>query len=213
MEVVLEGVSHTYNGREYALEEVGLSIDGPGLYLVVGPNGSGKTTLLKIVSLNLRPSRGRVIVDGLDAWNTSKREFAELKSKFVYSHDKPILLRGTCRYNLTMGGRLSGRVDEDFMKRLIEIFEAEKLLERKSRELSAGQAKLCSLIRALSVKAEVYALDEPFNSLDSSNVSRLLAVLRELSNTKAVLVSTHFLYEGLLNSAKKTIRLINGKIA
>ncbi|MGC9181049.1 ATP-binding cassette domain-containing protein [Thermogladius sp.] len=213
MEVVLEGVSHTYNGREYALEEVGLSIDGPGLYLVVGPNGSGKTTLLKIVSLNLRPSRGRVIVDGLDAWNTSKREFAELKSKFVYSHDKPILLRGTCRYNLTMGGRLSGRVDEDFMKRLIDLFEAEKLLERKSRELSAGQAKLCSLIRALSVKAEVYALDEPFNSLDSSNASRLLAVLRGLSSTKAVLVSTHFLYEGLLNSAKKTIRLINGKIA
>jgi ABC-type multidrug transport system ATPase subunit len=64
MEIRLENVWHSYNGASYALKNINLVFRDPGVYIVVGPNGSGKTTLLKILTLILKPSKGRVIVDG-----------------------------------------------------------------------------------------------------------------------------------------------------
>jgi ABC-type multidrug transport system ATPase subunit len=214
MEVKLVDVWHSYDGFTYALKSANLAFENPGVYVLIGPNGSGKTTLLKVLSLIIRPSRGEVIVDGADFWSLDEKERASLRSSVVYVHDKPILVRGSVRYNLELGLRLRrAKVDEDVVERYVARYGLEGLESKLVSRLSAGQAKLVSIVRGLLLRPQLLALDEPFTFLDSARASLLVEDLVDIArNGGTVVVATHYMHKELRGCSKQVIELIDGEI-
>ena len=179
-EQVLRGISFTFEGKALAL---------------VGPNASGKTTQLKIFAALLKPTRGEVRIDGVNPWELSEAERTKLRRKVVYVHEKPVLFRGTVLDNLVYPLRLR-RVEKaraaDMAREVLSLFGVEELARVNASDLSAGQARLISLARALVVKPAYLLLDEPTTYLDRDNAKLVLSVLKELTSRGAKLVlATH----------------------
>ena len=212
MEVRLEDVWFSYDGRRYVLRSVNVELKGRGLHVVMGPNGSGKTTLLKIISLIYEPTRGSVMVDGRSYWDLGSGERDSIRQHVVYVHDKPIILRGDVWYNVSLGLRLRGSDSYDYLEELVERYGVSELLRSNSRSLSAGQRRLISIIRALALKPRVLVLDEPFNYLDSSRVRMLLEDLTSMAGSSLVVVATHYMVRELVGNATRLYELVDGSL-
>jgi ABC-type multidrug transport system ATPase subunit len=212
LEVRLEDVWFGYDGRRYVLKSINMEIKGGGLHVVMGPNGSGKTTLLKILSLIYKPTRGSVIVDGRSYWDLGPAERDLVRHHIVYVHDKPILLRGDVWYNVSLGLKLRGFNNYDYLEELIKRYGISELLKSSSRSLSAGQRRLVSIIRVLALKPRVLVLDEPFNHLDSSRVKMLLEDIIAMAESSLVVIATHYVVRELRDNAVKMYELVEGSL-
>ena len=194
METVLrlERVWFQYPGQDRpVLRSVSLELGRGVAYGVVGPNGSGKTTLLKIVSLLLKPSKGRILYMGVDPWMDGVEKY---RGRIVYVHEKPVILRGTVYDNIVVGLKLKNYASSTIRDRASRIARAlglEDVLHRNARSLSMGQAQLTAIARALVLDPQVLALDEPFSNLDREKRSMLSRLLLEIKKNKTILVSSH----------------------
>ena len=188
--IELKDIYFSYDG-ERVIRGASLSL-GKECVALVGPNGSGKTTLLKIMAGIYRPDRGEVIIEGRSLWKLPEREAVRLRRKVVYVHERPIVLRGSVMYNATFGLRIRGT--EEASSRVIDLLKEVGIedLSRDARTLSAGQAQLLALVRAIVVDPLYLLLDEPFANLD---LDRRRIVLKLLTNLKksgrGIIIATH----------------------
>ena len=215
MEIRLENVWFTYDGSSYVLKNVNLEFANPGLYILMGPNGSGKTTLLKIISLLFKPTKGRVLIDNADFWNMIEKDKQEVRSRIAYVRDKPILVRGTARYNLELGLKLRNNVevDKSLINNLVKRYMLEDLLSKPASKLSSGQAKIIAILRALILNPRILALDEPFTFLDNTRTMLLIQDLAKLvDNGSIIIIATHYMHRDLRTRAKQITELVNGEI-
>ncbi|MEL9939406.1 MAG: ABC transporter ATP-binding protein [Ignisphaera sp.] len=215
MEIALENVWHSYDGETYVLRNISLRFRSPGTYLLIGPNGAGKTTLLKIVSFIIRPSRGRVLVDGASFWDLDNASRDSIRGSIVYVHDKPILVRGTVKFNVELGLRLKKRVDESIVEYYITRYGLKELENKSVNRLSAGQAKTVSIVRALVTEPTVLVLDEPFTYLDSTRSTLLIEDIMRIVRERGgmVLIATHYMYRELKALATEFVEIVNGEIS
>ncbi len=194
--IELRGVWHMYPGsRRWALEGVDLDILEGRILAVVGPNGSGKTTMLKLAGTLYRPTRGTVRLWGSDFWASDGPRRLRLRRLVVYVHEKPVLVRGTALHNVAYGLLLRGYPPEEALERARRVMERMGVAELAGRErgqLSAGEAQLVSILRAVAAEPRVLLLDEPTAHLDLEKRRRLASLLRELRDRGVgVVVATH----------------------
>ncbi|MGC9009857.1 MAG: ATP-binding cassette domain-containing protein [Sulfolobales archaeon] len=196
---------------------VDLHIKRDKIIVIRGPNGSGKTTLMKIISLLYKPTKGLVYIDGMDYWRINSRERYSIKREIVYIHERPILLRDTVLNNITYGLKIRGELSESSLKEsrdLLERFMITHLENKKAHELSAGQAQLVSIIRALVLHPSFLVLDEPISNLDRDRRKLLIEILREYKNRfkMSLILSLH--EDMLLKDLEpdEVYRIYNGKI-
>ncbi len=212
--LTLEDVWYSYDGKRWVLRSATLSVSGGEVVAVVGPNGAGKTTLLKIMGLLYRPQRGRVLVKGVDAW-ASRTAALRLRRSVVYVHERPIMVRGTVLDNVALGLRLRGLDGAEVRRRVSAVARAlgiEGLLDRDARKLSAGQAQLVALARALAVEPDVLLLDEPFANLDEEWREVVADVIRGYSREgRAVVVVSHD-RSVLARVATRWVRVRDGRV-
>lgn len=199
MSIRLSNVWFRYDPRNnWVLKEINYEFKEGRTYVVVGPNGSGKTTLLKVASLIYRPQKGDVITWGRNLWVLERNEALKLRRKVVYVHEKPILLRGTVTYNVAFGLTLRGvsrDEAENTAERTIREFGLSYLLYKKHNELSAGEAQLISIIRAIILKPNIIFLDEPLAHLDINKREKIINIINELRNSgTGIVIATHDLY-------------------
>jgi len=163
----------------------------------------------------IRPSRGEAVVNGAKFWSLSEEEKSSLRKSVAYVHDKPILVRGSVRYNLELGLRLRGvKVSEDVTERYVARYGLEGLEGKPVSKLSAGQAKLVSIMRDLLLRPRLLALDEPFTFLDSTKASLLVEDLVEVVRSGGiVVVATHYMHKELRDCSKQVIELMDGEAA
>ncbi len=214
MEIELRGVWHSYDGGlTYALREVNLGFKKPGLYVVVGPNGAGKTTLLKIASLIMKPSQGLVLVNGREFWELRDSEKTALRRNVVFVHDKPILLRGTVKYNVELGLAIRGVKNSGAVDHYVSRYGLEELLRKPAQKLSAGQMKAVSIVRALVLDPPILVLDEPFSFLDEARQGILLEdIVGRAKEGKTTIVATHYMYRELAEVADTVIEVFSGRV-
>lgn len=215
MEITLENVWHSYDGETYALKNINLNFKSPGVYLLVGPNGAGKTTLLKITSLMIKPLRGRVLVNGVSFWDLDNDSRNLIRNPITYVHDKPILVRGTVKFNVELGVKLKKKTDYSVVEYYITRYGLKEVENKGVNKLSAGQAKAVSIVRALVLEPAVLVLDEPFTYLDSTRsmllIEDITRIVRERNGM--VLIATHYMYRELRNIATEFIEIVNGEIS
>jgi ABC-2 type transport system ATP-binding protein len=207
--VRIERVSKWY-GDVLGLNEVTVDL-GPGVTGLLGPNGAGKSTLLKLVCGMMRPSLGRVLVNG--------------ESPF----DRPAVMRrvGLCPEQdpaypgipaldvLTYLTRLHGYRRREARERARLALERMGLAEALSRSVttySKGMRQRFKLAQALAHDPDVVILDEPLNGLDPPARRDLGAVIRALGEEgRCVLVSSHVLHE-VETLARRIVVLHQGRV-
>ena len=194
--VILENVWFRYrHGSAWVLKNINLSIRPGSVVAIVGPNGAGKSTLLKVAGLIYKPQRGRVLIGGVDAWSSDSKWLEEIRLRIVYVHEVPIMLRGRVIDNLLYPLRIR-TVDNDVAKRKIkevsDLLGISSLLKVNASRLSAGQAKLVALARALVAGPEYLLLDEPCAHLDRMKRDVLKRAISSLIDEGAsVVIATH----------------------
>jgi ABC-2 type transport system ATP-binding protein len=203
------GLSRWY-GQVIGINDVNLDV-GPGVTGLLGPNGAGKSTLLKLVTGQLKPSRGTLTLFGQEVW------------------DNPDVLRhlGFCPeqdafYEFLTGldfvtslARMNGMTRAEARDRALAALEQVNLLEHKDRKIggySKGMRQKVKLAQAIVHKPRVLILDEPLSGMDPLARITTIRLIRELgASGGTVIVSSHILHE--VESMTRSILLVaNGRI-
>ena len=163
--------------------------------VVFGPSGAGKTTLLKTLSTFLPPTEGTVEYNGVDVYSLGPK-IGEIRRRIGISFQEPVFVGSlTLWENIELALSASGKLDKESKKRALELAEwlgVKDLLSKKPWEVSGGEARRISIVRALAHDPEVIVLDEPTAYLDPESTGRVLELLKGLRNEgKTVVVSTH----------------------
>jgi len=191
--IVFDNVSKFY-GEVLGVNRVTLSI-GPGITSLVGPNGSGKTTLMNLVTGLLRPTRGRLSVQGLGP------EQPELLMKKVgYCTQYDAFPPGLTGYEFVLSTLcLHGFTDADARAKTSAAIAKVGLQEAAGRRVagySKGMRQRIRLAQAIAHDPEVVVLDEPLNGLDPMARAETIALFEQLAKDgKYVLLSSHILHE------------------
>jgi ABC-2 type transport system ATP-binding protein len=191
--IALERVSRWY-GQVLGLNDVSCVIQ-PGLTALLGPNGAGKSTMLKLVTGQLRPSRGRVTVLGAAPFANPK-VFAKLGycPEIENSYDD---LSGADF--VTLLGAMSGIPRATLGRRVGEVIERVGMTQAAGRKIggySKGMRQRIKLAQALIHEPQVLILDEPLNGLDPVGRRQICDLLvAEAHAGKTVVVSSHILHE------------------
>ena len=195
-----------------ALREVSLTVRAGDILGLVGTNGAGKSTLLKIVASLLVPTRGRVLIDGIDV-NDNPRETCR-RLGLVLEGDRGIYDRLTGVQNLEFFGIMAGLHPRDARRRADELMEMLNLADRDKLVFgySAGMRMRLSIARALLADPPLIILDEPTRSLDPLASRATMRLLQRLaSEGRGVLLSNHRLDE-VVSTCSHVVALADGEV-
>jgi heme exporter protein A len=208
--IEITGLHFTFGGPA-VLRGVDLAVEQGSLITIFGPNGTGKTTLLKILAGLLRPSKGTVLIAGVDATrapNSLRRLIG------MISHQPYLYPQLTGRENLEFYARLYGLKDPQAQAtRMLEQLQMTAAAGAEVGTYSRGMQQRLAVARALLHDPRVLLLDEPFTGLDPQGREQLSTLLRDLRDgERTVVMTTHDIDEGLHLSDRVAI-LARGRVA
>lgn len=219
MRPILEfaGVTRAY-GTRLALDDVSLALEPGELAFLVGPSGAGKTTLLRLINREIRPTMGRVWVDGLAAHNMKASRVSELRRRVgVVFQDYKLLPRLTAMENVAFALQVGDlRVsDGEARERALDALEAVGLGDRGNafpHQLSGGQQQRVAVARAVVGQPPLLIADEPTGNLDvdtSWEMMELFADIAAFGTT--VLIATHNV-EIVRRLQRRVVTLVHGRL-
>ena len=190
MPIQVEHLTHTYMTDSpfaaTALEDVSLTIEDGELIGLLGHTGSGKTTLVQHLNGLLKPTSGRVVVDGLDI---TEKDVSLLEVRrrvgLVFQYPEYQLFEETVAKDVAFGPRNLGlseqEVDERVRYALQEVgLVYDEIAERSPFELSGGQMRRVAIAGVLAMRPKTLILDEPTAGLDPAGRRSILGMIREL---------------------------------
>jgi ABC-2 type transport system ATP-binding protein len=184
------GLGKTY-GRTRALENLDLRVEQGEVFGYLGPNGAGKTTTIRLLLGLHRPTAGRALLHGVDAW----RDPVTAHRRVAYVASEPSLWPGlTGAETLEFLARVRGGTDRAYRDLLLERFQLEP--DKKVRALSHGNRQKVQLVAAFASRADLLVLDEPTGGLDPLMEMAFRETVREAkANGQTVFLSSHVLSE------------------
>ena len=185
----LRGVSKVYGraagGRVEALIDLSFEVKPTELAVLVGPGGSGKSTLLRLVAGEERPTRGSVLVDGVEVGTLGKRGLARLRRSLgILFQDAPLLRDRTALGNVTFVLRALGMGRGEARERALAALVDVGLGPARNAlpdELAAGERRRVLLARALAPRPRLLLADEPTAVLDATDAAIVVRLLRSLA--------------------------------
>jgi putative ABC transport system ATP-binding protein len=218
--VTTEGVSRTFplDHREVcALHAVNLRIV-PGEFLAIaGPSGSGKTTLLNLIGCIDIPTSGRILIDGRDASQLTRKQTAELRRRkigFVFQSFNLIPVF-TALENVEYPLLLHEMSAKERRSEAAAALERVGLSSRAAHRpdlLSGGERQRVAVARAIVHRPALVLADEPTANLDTQNATQLIDLMRELNRSLGLtfIFSTHD--QRLLEHTPRIVRLCDGRV-
>jgi ATP-binding cassette subfamily B protein len=214
--VSLESVTHVYPGSdEPALRDVDLEIAPGETVAFVGSSGSGKSTLLNLVLGFIRPTHGRLLIDGRDAQTLDMRT---VRRRVSVVPQESVLFEGSVRDNVAYGMEA---VDEDRLRQALVDANAWEFVERlpegwhtvvgeRGARLSGGQRQRIAIARALVRDPRILLLDEATSALDPSSEALVRQALERLMRGRTTLIVAHRL--STVRAADRIVVLERGRI-
>lgn len=192
--VVLKEV-YLENKDETVLDGISLAFPGGSFTLVMGPSGSGKSVLLKVACGLIPPTRGSVEQFGRPLIGLSQREEVQVRRKTGFSFQDSALWQNMTVYqNLALPIRYHDlNIKDAHLRRriynLLAPYGMAAAQNSRPSDLSSGERKIVSYLRALMLEPEVLFLDEPLASVDYQAGQRITASIRELKSQGRTIVS------------------------
>ena len=189
--IKVENVSHVYSqGTPFqltALDGVSVEFEKGKITGLIGHTGSGKSTLVNMLNGLIKPTEGRILLDGKDIWEKPK-EIASIRYRvgLVMQYPEYQLFDETVREDIGFAPRNLGLSKEETEERVLEAARfagvGDDLLDKSPFELSGGQKRRCAIAGILAMRPEVLVLDEPAAGLDPRGRREILGGLCEYVN-------------------------------
>lgn len=209
MKLTIDKLSKQYNSKT-AVDNFSVTLE-EGVYGLLGPNGAGKSTLMRMMVDILKPTEGKITLDGEDihALGESYRDkLGYLPQNFgVY---KEFTAQRFLRYLAALKG-LDPRKTDEKIDRLLKFVNLEDQKKKKIKTFSGGMKQRLGIAQALLNDPHILILDEPTAGLDPNERIRFRNLISEISNDRIVLLSTHIVSD-IEFIAKSVIVMKNGKL-
>jgi putative ABC transport system ATP-binding protein len=216
---LVELTKHYRQGKNIvrALDGVTIRIAAGEFASVMGRSGSGKTTLLDLVGLLLRPTSGKVVIDGVDTSQLRDGQRADMRGQrigFIFQ-EYNLLPTLNIVENVMLPLRYTKSRVGDGKARARELLETVGLADRirhRPDELSGGEQQRVAIARSLINRPALVLGDEPTGAVDSQTSMELLALMRRMNQEESVtfIIVTHDL--DLASRADRMIRLKDGRV-
>lgn len=211
MSIKIEDLTVVFKNGLTAVNHVNLQLNH-GIYGLLGENGAGKTTLMRVLTTILKPTKGKVTLDGI---SYSEKNYEKIQRKIGYLPQELTLYPNlTVRECLEYLGELSGVPKKDCSERIDYYLEKTSLKEhqkKKNKQLSGGMKRRVGLIQALLNDPEFLIVDEPTTGLDPEERIRIRNLLVEFAEERTVLFSTHVV-EDLAATCNRLAIMKRGKL-
>jgi len=212
----LVDVSMEYENGTRAIQGITLTIEDGEFVFLVGPSGSGKSTIIKLLTAEVSPSDGRVMVNGFSVANIAERQVPMMRRTLgVIFQDFRLIEKKTVHENLEFVMRSVGASKKAVSERIPYVLDLVGLAHKENSypsELSGGEQQRVAIARALVNNPSTIIADEPTGNLDpdrSFELMDLLVRINELGTT--VVVVTH--EKGLVDRfGKRVVTIDQGKV-
>jgi len=215
-EIRFEGLSFGYDPGVTILREIDLVIPAGARVGIVGRTGVGKSTLVNLLMRFHDPTRGRIILDGLDLRDY---ELRSLRNQFALVLQDPVLFSTTIAENIAYarpGADMKAIVAaakaadaHEFIEALPEGYET--CVGERGMRLSGGERQRISLARAFLKDAPILMLDEPTSAVDVKTEKSIMEAMRRLMEGRTSLMITH--RPGTLAGCDLLLRIVDGRVA
>ena len=210
--IKVEHAYKIYKNGTTAVADLSVSIDKGEFVFVIGSTGSGKSTFIKMLYREEKPTKGKVIVGGIDVAKLRNSKVYKLRRKLgVVFQDFKLLPKLTVYENVAFALETLGLPNSEIRPKVLRAIEAVGLKEKTRNlpsQLSGGEQQRVSIARALVNDPKLLICDEPTGNLDPETSKEIVALLdqinKELGTT--IIMATHD--KELVNRMKKRVLVI-----
>ncbi|MFH5837297.1 energy-coupling factor transporter ATPase [Proteiniclasticum sp. C24MP] len=223
MSIKIENLTHVYMPKTpfetIALDNINLELDEGKFYALIGHTGSGKSTLIQHLNGLLKPTSGKIIIDGMDITD-KKTVMSDVRKKvgLVFQYPEYQLFEETIEKDIAFGPKNLGLDDEEVSKRVKRAMDMvgldyEKYKDLSPFEISGGQKRRVAIAGVVAMEPKVLILDEPIAGLDPRGRDAILHQLKKLHEEykHTVILVTHSM-EDVADVAEEVIVMSDAKI-
>jgi ABC-2 type transport system ATP-binding protein len=190
MSIEVLSVTKSY-GNQLALNEISFSANKGEIIGFLGPNGAGKSTMMKIITGFISPTKGTVLVSGINVLKSPE----EAKAKIGYLPEQnPLYQEMYVKEYLQFQASIF-KVSKETIGTVIETVGLSPEVHKKISQLSKGYQQRVGIAAAIIHNPDVLILDEPTTGLDPNQIQEIRNLLTKLGKEKTILFSTHIMQE------------------
>ena len=200
--ITLENVSFEYSPKTSfsfkALRDISVDIEEGKITGIIGHTGSGKSTFVQLLNGLLKPTEGKVLIDGKDIWeNPKKIRDIRFRVGLVMQYPEYQLFDETVRKDIEYGPKNKGMTPEEIEKNLQEAIQlvdvSPSVLDSSPFDLSGGQKRRIAIAGILAMKPEILVLDEPASGLDPKGKELIFEGIKKYNetNSSTVIIVSH----------------------
>ena len=212
----LINVTKTYETGTHALNGIDMHIDDGEFVFLVGQSGSGKSTIIKLLTAELQPTSGSILVNGYKLESIKRSSIPYLRRTLgVIFQDFRLIENKTVYENVSFAMRVIGAPAKEIKKRVpyvLELVGLENKARRLPNELSGGEQQRVAIARALINNPTMIIADEPTGNLDPARSFEIMLLLEQINALgTTVMVVTH--EKSLVDRfTKRVVAINNGKV-
>lgn len=216
--IEIKNVTFEYDSEDFehaALKNINLNIEKGSFNVILGHNGSGKSTLAKLLNGLIKPTRGKVLVDGIDTSDESKEFEVRKKLGMVFQNPDNQIICTVVEEEVAFGPENLGVPSEEIRKRVDNALKLVNMSEFKKsapHRLSGGQKQRVALAGILAMEPECIVLDESTAMLDPIGRKEVINAVHDLNKNKGItiILITHFMEEAF--NSDRVIVMNDGNI-
>jgi cell division transport system ATP-binding protein len=214
--VRLIDVYKAYDNGTKALRGITTRIDDGEFVFLVGPSGSGKSTIIKLLTSELRPTEGKVLVNGFNIGMIRRYDVPKLRRTLgVIFQDFRLIEKKSVYENVAFAMRVVGASPREIRVRVPFVLDLVGLAHKARRrpfELSGGEQQRVAVARALINNPKIIIADEPTGNLDPARSLEIMTILNKINSLGTTVVTVTHESELVNRFAKRVIAIDGGRI-
>ena len=216
--ILLDRVTKNYSkdSGEPAINKVSLHVAPKEFVILIGKSGAGKSTLLKLLTREIKPDSGKIVVGGIDYDDLADKHIPLLRRKIgVVFQDFKLLPKSTVYENIAFALEISGMSNREIKGAVPKVIDIVGLTGKENKfpnQLSGGEKQRVAIARAIVRQPKILIADEPTGNLDPTNTWGIVRLLEKINRYgTTVLLTTH--NTEIVNRLKRRVLTIeNGSI-
>lgn len=213
MELIrIKNVSMQYQNGVTAIYDLNLKIKKGDFVFIIGSTGCGKSTLIKMLYREVKPTKGEIIVGGLNVAKLRNSRVYKLRRKLgIVFQDYRLLLKSTVYENVAFALEVIGAPKEEINKKVLKALELVGLkgkVRQYPEQLSGGEQQRVAIARAIVNEPKILLCDEPTGNLDPEKSIEIMKVLENINKTlgTTIVMATH--NKEIVNIFKKRVVIL-----
>ena len=213
--IVFDKVTKKFPLGNTALNDVSFEIDDNQFVFLVGQSGAVKTTILKMITQEISPTSGSIIIDDFDITDKNFSQKIELRRKIgIIFQDFKVLSDKNVFENIAVSLKVIGVDNSDLKAKVKKTLELVGLSKKEMVfpvQLSAGELQRVAIARAIIGDRDIIIADEPTGNLDPKTSWDIMKIFKKLEGKKTIIIATH--NTDIVNSFQKRVLVLkDGKI-